>query len=109
MSALTTELTQGQIEQFHRDGFLALNALIAGEEVERLRLIYDRLFAERMGWDRGDQFDLAGTDEDDAALPQLLGPSRYAPELRETQYVRNGVLPVNRPQPALCPRRSQWS
>lgn len=89
MSAVTTELTQVQIEQFHRDGFLALDALIASEEVEQLRLIYDRLFEERTGWDRGDQFDLAGTDEGAAALPQLLGPSRYAPELRETQYVRS--------------------
>ena len=73
MSAVTTELTQVQIEQFHRDGFLALDALIASEEVEQLRLIYDRLFEERTGWDRGDQFDLAGTDEGAAALPQLLG------------------------------------
>ena len=32
---------------------------------------------------------MAGTDNGVAALPQLLGPSRYAPELRDTHYVRN--------------------
>lgn len=76
--------TDAQIEAFHRDGFLALERLIDQEEVARLREIYDRLFASRVGYEKGDRFDLAGTDEaDQEALPQLLGPSNYAPELKD--------------------------
>ncbi|NIP93962.1 MAG: phytanoyl-CoA dioxygenase family protein, partial [Akkermansiaceae bacterium] len=34
------------------------------EDVAFLREIYDRLFAERRGREEGNQFDLAGTDEE---------------------------------------------
>ena len=40
--------------------YLALDALIPEEEIEQLRDIYDRLFGEKTGWDKCDQFDLAG-------------------------------------------------
>ena len=52
-----------------------------------MRGIYDRLFAEKAGREVGDQFDLAGTDEEggQAVLPQILGPAKYAPELRDSQ------------------------
>lgn len=89
MRKITTALEEHQIEQFRSHGYLTIDALIPEEEIDQLRRIYDRLFAEKTGWDKGDQFDLAGTDDGEAALPQLLGPSRYAPELRETHYVRN--------------------
>ena len=89
MREITTTLASSEIEQFQHKGFLTLKALIPDEEIEQLRETYDRLFAEKTGWDRGDQFDLAGTDDGIAVLPQLLGPSRYAPELRETHYVHN--------------------
>lgn len=89
MKTIQTVLDKHQVEQFHNHGYLALDALIPEEEIEQVRDIYDRLFGEKTGWDKGDQFDLAGTDEGEAALPQLLRPSRYAPELRETHYVRN--------------------
>lgn len=86
----TLSLTEAQIASFHRDGYLVLDAITTPAEVDRLRTIYDRLFTEKTGWDAGNQFDLAGTDDDDqAALPQLLAPSRYAPELKETMYLRN--------------------
>jgi ectoine hydroxylase-related dioxygenase (phytanoyl-CoA dioxygenase family) len=79
----TIALTRDQIEFYQREGYLALDALTTQEEVAWLRDIYDRLFAERAGREVGDQFDLAGADADDdeAALPQILGPSKYAPEL----------------------------
>lgn len=54
-----------------------------------MRTIYDRLFNNKVGWEQGDQFDLAGTDDGEADLPQLVRPSRYAPELKETEYLRN--------------------
>src|SRR5688572_11959097 len=76
-------LTHDQIDFYQQEGYLALEALTTQEEVAWLRGIYDRLFAERAGRETGDQFDLAGADADDdeAALPQILGPSKYAPEL----------------------------
>jgi hypothetical protein len=56
-----------------------------------MRDVYERLFAERAGREEGNQFDLAGDDAEgkEASLPQILGPSNYAPELEETVYAAN--------------------
>lgn len=87
----TVILTPQQIEFYHREGYLVLDAVTTQEEVAWMREIYDRLFARRAGREEGNQFDLAGTDEEgqEAALPQILQPSKYAPELR------NGLYRVN--------------
>lgn len=95
MSSLspTIELTPEQIAFYHREGYLALEAITTPEEVAWLRKIYDRLFAMRAGREEGNQFDLAGTDEEgkEAALPQILGPSKYAPELKEGLFRVNAL------------------
>lgn len=92
MSQSTVTLTQDQIDSFHRDGYLVLPAITTAEEIAQIRQIYDRLFAERVGREVGDQFDLAGTDEEgqQATLPQILGPSKYAPELKDMLFKANG-------------------
>jgi ectoine hydroxylase-related dioxygenase (phytanoyl-CoA dioxygenase family) len=84
-------LTQEQLDFYQREGYLVLPAITTAEELARLRQIYDRLFAERAGRAEGNQFDLAGADEEDkeATLPQILGPSRYAPELNDFAFKRN--------------------
>ncbi len=89
----TIQLTQDQIAFYHREGYLALPAVTTPQEVEWLRGIYDRLFAARAGWEVGDQFDLAGPDEEgqEAALPQILGPTKYAPELKEGLFRINAL------------------
>src|SRR5688500_3327523 len=58
-----------------------------------MRDVYDRLFQEKAGREFGDQFDLAGTDEEgrEAALPQILNPARYAPELTEGLFRINAL------------------
>jgi ectoine hydroxylase-related dioxygenase (phytanoyl-CoA dioxygenase family) len=91
--APTVVLTQDQIDFYHREGYLALDAITTPEEVAWLREIYDRLFAAQAGRDVGDQFDLAGTDAEGqpATLPQILNPSRYAPELGEGLYRVNAL------------------
>jgi ectoine hydroxylase-related dioxygenase (phytanoyl-CoA dioxygenase family) len=63
-----------------------------------VRQIYDRLFAERAGRADGNQFDLAGTDEEDkeATLPQILGPVKYAPELAHFQFRANALAIARR-------------
>ena len=91
--APTVVLTQDQIDFYHREGYLVLDAITTAEEVEWLRGIYDRLFEARAGRETGDQFDLGGTDEEGrpAALPQILNPSKYAPELQQGLFRANAL------------------
>lgn len=85
------QLTDEQRLAFRRDGFLVVEDLTTAEEIELLRVIYDRMFSERRGWKEGDLFDMVGLDnlEKGLAIPQLLWPSRYEPALRETQLYAN--------------------
>ena len=84
-------LTDEQIEFYHREGYLAVGALTDAAELERLSAIYDDLFARRVGREQGDQFDLAGSDEEgkEESLPQILGPHRFAPQILEGQLFAN--------------------
>lgn len=84
-------ITLEQIEFFHENGYLAIDAITTPEEVEMMRAVYDRIFEQRAGRDEGNQFDLAGTDDEntEAALPQILDPARYAEELRDTLFRAN--------------------
>lgn len=86
-------LSPEQIAFFHENGYLAIDAITTQEEVEFIRAIYDRLFDTRAGREEGNQFDLAGTDEEGkvAALPQILNPVKYAPELRDTLVHANAL------------------
>lgn len=80
------QLADEQLAQFARDGFLVIDNFTTPEECASVKEIYDRLFAARSGRESGDQFDLAGSDEEgkEAKLPQILSPHKYAPELTET-------------------------
>jgi len=91
MQKPTVTLTAEQIVFFRREGYLVIPAVTTPEEAGHLRDIYDRLFELRAGRGAGDQFDLAGTDEEDkpATLPQILDPVKYAPELAEALYRAN--------------------
>ncbi len=89
-------LSAEQIARFREEGFLALPGLTTSEEVGRLRTIYDRLFNENAGYERGLQLDLVSSDDDAAKTPklsQILNPAELAPELRET-LVRENALAV---------------
>lgn len=81
------QLSEDQLLAFRRDGFLLVEGLSSDDEIAALRVLFDRLFSERRGWDVGDLFDMVGPDspEQELALPQLLRPSRYAPLLRQTK------------------------
>jgi ectoine hydroxylase-related dioxygenase (phytanoyl-CoA dioxygenase family) len=82
----TIQLTAEQIAFFRREGYLTLPAITTAEEVVRLQAVYDQLFASKAGRAQGDHLDLVTTDEDDQTpvLPQILNPSKYAPELANT-------------------------
>lgn len=87
----TIQISPSQIEFFRTFGYLALDVITTQDEIRRMREIYDRLFANRTGRETGNQFDLAGTDEEgvDAKLPQILGPSRFEPDLKDSLYMAN--------------------
>ena len=89
----TVRLTDEQIAFFHRSGFLALPAITTGEEVERMKVIFDHLFASRAGREEGNEFDLGGTDDESKrpVLPQILSPAKYAPELKEGLFRVNAL------------------
>ncbi len=84
-------LTAEQVIFFKTNGYLAIDAIMSPAEVARVRGIYDQLFAERSWRAASDTYDLAGTGgvEKSAKLPQILTPSKYAPELLLTQMVAN--------------------
>ena len=88
MGGETLRLTEEEIALFHQQGFLRVERLVDAEEVAWVREVYDRLFLERAGWDRGDQFDLAGTDAPEAKprLPQLMNPASYASDLKQAVF-----------------------
>lgn len=81
-------LTAEQIARFREQGFLQVDRLVADDEIAWVREIYDRLFAQRAGWEKGDQFDLAGSDDPTAKprLPQLMNPAAHAPELNRAVF-----------------------
>jgi ectoine hydroxylase-related dioxygenase (phytanoyl-CoA dioxygenase family) len=89
----TVHLTAAQIDAYHTGGFLALDAITTAQEIGWLREIYDRLFAQRAGREEGNQFDLGSSDEEGkpAVLPQILNPSKYAPELKEGLFRVNAM------------------
>ena len=84
-------LSPEQITSFHEYGFLALPKITTDDEVGLIRSLYDNLFDKRTGWDKGDLFDFAGEDSEakTASVPQLLEPSRHAPELKKTIFRSN--------------------
>jgi len=86
-------LTAEQITFFHREGYLAIPRLTSDEDVAALRQSYDRIFSERAGRELGDHFDLAGRDEEEGkeSLPQILHPAKYAPEMNDSELLRNGT------------------
>jgi len=91
MTQSNVSLTPEQVEFFRREGYLSIAQFTTAEDVAKLRVSYDRIFAEQAGRSEGNQFDLAGTDEDGkkAALPQILNPAKYAPEMNDSLLLAN--------------------
>ena len=81
------QLSAAQVSHYFTEGYLTLPPLTTPEEVASLRAIYDHHFEIRSGRETGDQFDLFGNDQnpDKPNVPQILGLSRFAPEVKQTQ------------------------
>lgn len=86
-------LKQSQIDFFLKEGYLAIDRITTNEEVTWMRRVYDRIFVEGIGLEDGGQFNLAGPDatKGKAALPQIIWPSKYLPELRNTSFRANAL------------------
>lgn len=84
-------LTAEQIQSFWANGFLLVDDVSSREEIAAMRVVYDRLFARRAGWETGDLFDMVARDdlEKGLSLPQMLWPSRYEPFFKTTLARRN--------------------
>lgn len=87
----TVELTDEQVAAYRRDGFLRLETLTSIEEVTTLQAVYDRLFEPTTQISERDRLELAGDLDAPPALPQIVNPDHYAPELRETQAYVNAL------------------
>jgi hypothetical protein len=80
-------VSEDQLVAFRRDGFLLVEGLSSGEEIASLLALFERIFAERRGWDAGDLFDMVGLDSpgQELALPQIVRPSLYEPLLQQSK------------------------
>ena len=86
-------LRDTEVDFFHTHGFLIIEDATVVEEVSKIRDVYDRLFSERAGRKDGNQYDLAGADEEGkpAVLPQIVNPVSYAPELENLVFRKNSA------------------
>jgi ectoine hydroxylase-related dioxygenase (phytanoyl-CoA dioxygenase family) len=90
----TITLSEEQIQFFKENGYLQLEQISPPDEVNLVRNIYDRLFAEKAGRQQGAYFDAVSPDEDDnkpQTSPQLIDPVLFAPELKKTIFRANAL------------------
>jgi ectoine hydroxylase-related dioxygenase (phytanoyl-CoA dioxygenase family) len=87
-------LSEEQIQFFKDHGYLQLEQISPPDEVNLVRGVYDRLFAEKAGRQEGAYFDAVSPDEDDNkphTSPQLIDPVLFAPELKKTIFRANAL------------------
>ena len=88
---LNIDLTDKQKYFYRQNGFLSIPRITTDEEIDWLKTIYDKLFLDRTGEEKGFFYDLAGPRGHDGRdkLPQVLGPDITMPTLRESIYYKN--------------------
>jgi hypothetical protein len=86
------ELPPGKLVEFRENGFTSIDRIISDEELEWLRGVYDRLFAERVQAVPGGYFDLSRPYDSPGQdlQPQIIAPEARFAELRKTSHWRNG-------------------
>jgi hypothetical protein len=81
------DVTDDDVSFFRANGYFSIERITTDEEIERLRAIFDELFAPTSS----SYFDVmrpAGS-EGVAVFPQTIMPELRHPELRDTTYIRN--------------------
>ena len=86
-------LTIQQCASFRENGFLFVPEITTGDDLAQIATVYDRAFAQKLGWKDGNYFDLVGSSEDvdEFQIPHLQQISRYCPELLTTRYFSNAA------------------
>ena len=82
------QCAEDDVETFEQNGFVSVEDVVAHDELLILRQTCTQLIENETGKDAGDQFDLAGSSRDlsKAKLPQIMTPSKYAPQLQDLKY-----------------------
>jgi ectoine hydroxylase-related dioxygenase (phytanoyl-CoA dioxygenase family) len=80
------------VAEFRDRGFIRIDRLVGDEELEWLREVYDRMFAERIEAVPGGHFDVLRPYDSpgEAKQLQLLMPEIRFPDLRKCALLRNG-------------------
>ena len=90
MTQATVSLDDDQIALYEENGFLSIDRITEPEEIEELKMIYDRLFEEETTQD--ERKELGNIDDEGReTLPQVLAPHTIEPALTETQLHVNAV------------------
>jgi ectoine hydroxylase-related dioxygenase (phytanoyl-CoA dioxygenase family) len=81
------------VGEFLEHGFITVPQISTPAELAMLRTVFERLFAEGAGRKEGAQYDILGHDCDEAeqALPTIINPAHYAPELRQLKCRENAA------------------
>jgi Phytanoyl-CoA dioxygenase (PhyH) len=92
-SSLDQPLTDGQVAEFSRQGFLVIDTpLIAKPELEWCSSILMRMLENGEGRSEGRNLDLIAREGgDETTLPSVLQPSLYATELRNLSYRKTAL------------------
>lgn len=90
-SGLAVRLSEQQVAQYHREGFLVVDQITDAADVAAIRALLDDLFARHrelppdVAYELGSAKDRSG----EIVIPQIIGPAKLAPALRETRYFQN--------------------
>jgi hypothetical protein len=86
-------LSAAAIAEFAENGFIRLPQISSPAELQMLRAVFDRLFAQSTGRREGMQYDILGHDEDpvEQSLPTIIDPGNYAPALRHLECRDNAA------------------
>lgn len=79
-----------QQDAFLSDGFMVIESFASTQDVTFIRAVAEDIFENRVGFERGAQFDMLGKEDGErpAQQPQILNPSEFRPALRQTATFR---------------------
>lgn len=92
MSISTFKLNDELIEHLQTQGYLSMDAITTPDEISYLREIYEKLFSGQISIPEKNQISLADRkNENVARLPQIINPSQFVPELKNTLFRANAL------------------
>lgn len=80
------DATDEQAATFRENGFLRIDQITSGEEIELLRELYDKVMADSSAY----RLIYEGDDRDGSVINQVFLPELQQPQMADTAYLRNG-------------------